>query len=337
MADAAKYILCPYCGLTQAPGERCQDCGGLFDTLSRKATQIAMGPWYIRDKSLPFRPGCSYEVLLKQIRNGKITRSTVIRGPTTRQFWSVARNVPGVAHLLGYCHRCGRHVAATAAQCPHCQEPFQTPPERDDLGLLYPTEAAAMAAQRQLEIEISQRSGMPASAGPIAAGTPGDAPGAQVVAAAPVAAPPAAPPSAPGFDLLDEVLGSGITLADSPVPAAKPPGAERSRLLQLDEPAAAPVGPIATVNGSAFPGPQPLDFTPSDGPAESAAALEPNRGKLKLVVWLLIAADVLLVAAVLCVGFVLLKPQHSASAPSGGPATSAPDGPAANRRPDLPR
>ena len=54
------------------------------------AGRISMGPWYIRDKNRPFRPGCSYEVLLKQVRSGKIKGSTVIRGPTARQFWSVA-------------------------------------------------------------------------------------------------------------------------------------------------------------------------------------------------------------------------------------------------------
>src|SRR5690348_425633 len=104
--DPSKLVLCPYCGHAQPAADRCEECRGLFEPLSRRATQISMGPWFIRDKANPFRPGCSYEVLRKQIAAGKIKPTTVLRGPTTRQFWSVARNVPGVAHLLGYCHRC---------------------------------------------------------------------------------------------------------------------------------------------------------------------------------------------------------------------------------------
>ena len=63
MSKENKIILCPYCGNTQKTPDRCEGCGGLFEPLSRKATQIKMGPWFIRDKNNPFRPGCSYEVL----------------------------------------------------------------------------------------------------------------------------------------------------------------------------------------------------------------------------------------------------------------------------------
>ncbi len=136
MPSKPKLILCPYCGNTQtAPADRCGACGGHFDELSLKATQQHMGPWYIRDSHNPYRPGCTYEVLLKQVQRGKITPTTILRGPTTRQFWSVARNVPGVAHLLGYCHACGAHVEHGANNCPQCGEVFFAPKVRDNLGL----------------------------------------------------------------------------------------------------------------------------------------------------------------------------------------------------------
>lgn len=136
MANKPKLILCPYCGNTQsAPADRCGACGGYFDELSLKATQEHMGPWFIRDSQNPYRPGCTYEVLLKQVQRGKITPTTILRGPTTRQFWSVARNVPGISHLLGYCHACGAHVEHGTDACGQCGEVFFAPKVRDNLGL----------------------------------------------------------------------------------------------------------------------------------------------------------------------------------------------------------
>ncbi len=154
---APKVMLCPYCGHAQHKADRCTACGGLFEPLSRKATQIAMGPWYLRDLRNPFRPGCSYDVLVRMIATGKIKSTTVLRGPTTRQFWSIARNVPGIAHLLGYCHACGKHVdpANLPSHCPHCNAPFKKVRQRNELGLQFATRQDAEAAQRALDRELA--------------------------------------------------------------------------------------------------------------------------------------------------------------------------------------
>ncbi len=136
MSDTKKLILCPYCGSTQSePEDRCAACGGFFDPLSLKVTQQHMGPWFIRDRHHPFRPGCSYEVLAREVEKGKVKPTTIVRGPTTRQFWSVARNVAGLSHLLGYCHACGAHVEPDAGRCEACGEVFYAPSQRDQLGL----------------------------------------------------------------------------------------------------------------------------------------------------------------------------------------------------------
>ncbi len=156
MTNPAQAILCPYCGCTQmAVRDRCTDCGGLFEPLSRVATQIAMGPWYIRDRANPFRPGCCYDVLKRQIQAGKIKPTTIIRGPTTRQFWSVARNVPGVAHLLGVCHHCGAPVERGKDGCPNCQSRFSDAEQRNELGLDFPTTSEARAAHAALDRQIA--------------------------------------------------------------------------------------------------------------------------------------------------------------------------------------
>ena len=155
MAEVTPVILCPYCGHMQTRPTKCEACGGLFDHLSLRATQVSMGPWFIRDKKRPYRPGCSYEILKKQISAGKVKPNSILRGPTTRQFWSVARNTPGVAHLLGVCHQCGEHVKPTDSKCMHCSAPFRDVALRNEMGLFYPTEAAAQAAQKAIEKEVA--------------------------------------------------------------------------------------------------------------------------------------------------------------------------------------
>jgi len=130
-----KVLICPYCGETQPAGERCRKCGGVFESLSRQATLNAMGPWQIRDENRPFHPGCSYETLVQMIARGRVTKLSIIRGPTTKQLWQVARRVPGIAHHFGYCHHCDAHVDAKDLNCPQCRAAFGAYLDRNHLGL----------------------------------------------------------------------------------------------------------------------------------------------------------------------------------------------------------
>jgi hypothetical protein len=303
MARDTKAILCPYCGLMQpqassddsGTGQRCSFCGGLFDPLSRKATQIAMGPWYIRDKANPFRPGCCFEVLKRQIEAGKIKATTVLRGPTTRQFWAIARNVPGVGHLLGYCPRCGTKVSKTDVACPECAEPFMEPNERNELGLVYATKSAAEHAFKQLEREVEGGPPIKAEDKPTPKRTSekrdkADKPDASVK-------PKRREEWQPGLDLLDEVIGGPLTVEREPagVSPAKAKlaamsasaGDPRSETSQRKRPTAA-----AVKLGSA------IDFSPSDDSADEAPPTPPtyivqNRNT-QLVIWLLLAVNLLL-------------------------------------------
>lgn len=140
------YILCPYCGEATLSAPRCTHCRGLLDPLSRQASQNAMGPWFLRDPAHPFRPGCSYETIAALVRRKKIGPQTVIRGPTTRQFWSIARRTPGVANLLGLCHACQADVQPEDHFCDDCGASFLVESDRQHLGLatvhLLPGQAA---------------------------------------------------------------------------------------------------------------------------------------------------------------------------------------------------
>ncbi len=130
-----KVLICPYCGLTQPASDRCQACCGLFEPLSRQATHNAMGPWFVRETAKPFQPGCSYETLARMIDRGQVTKDSIIRGPTTRQFWIMAMRVPGVGHLLGCCPKCDASVDRADHECHACGESFEAIPDRNDLGL----------------------------------------------------------------------------------------------------------------------------------------------------------------------------------------------------------
>jgi hypothetical protein len=129
--------------------KRCKSCGGFFDPLSRQASQNAMGPWFIRDPRRPFRPGCSYETLKHLVARGRVTQTTVLRGPSTRQNWSFAARAPGVANLLGICHNCQREVNPDDERCRACGASFEVETDRQVLGLapvhLLPGQAAPEA------------------------------------------------------------------------------------------------------------------------------------------------------------------------------------------------
>jgi hypothetical protein len=70
------------------------------------------------------------------VGRGRVSVESVIRGPTTHQFWTPAKRVPGIAHLLGVCHNCGSDVDGDEPECPDCHADFTHHPDRQSLGLM---------------------------------------------------------------------------------------------------------------------------------------------------------------------------------------------------------
>jgi hypothetical protein len=178
-APSLRDALCPYCGTSVAASTRCPGCKGLLDPLSRQASTNSMGPWFIRDEEQPFRPGCSHDTLRILVARGRITPATIVRGPTTRQFWTHARRVQGLAHLLGVCHNCQATVAPSASECGSCGASFAVPSDRQQLGL-----GAMHAIPVPGGAPGSVAAGTLASAAPLPAG---------VVVVPPAPSPPPAP------------------------------------------------------------------------------------------------------------------------------------------------
>lgn len=156
MDKKLQLVVCPYCGHAQNPASKCDSCGGLFDLFSLTATEIDMGPWYLRDDGKPFLPGFSYQVLVKRVESGRITKETVIRGPTTRQLWTKAGHAPCVAHLLGSCHACGADAKPTDSKCRSCGALFTESTERQELGLRFRTAYQAATARLELNRQIAE-------------------------------------------------------------------------------------------------------------------------------------------------------------------------------------
>jgi len=126
-------LLCPYCGTLQQPAPVCHACGGCFDAWSLKATQDDMGAWYVRDSKRPHFVGFSQESLVAAIKAGEIGMNAIVRGPTTRQYWTIARRVPGIAHLFGRCSACQAPVREDWPRCGTCGA---EPPRIDDRNFL---------------------------------------------------------------------------------------------------------------------------------------------------------------------------------------------------------
>ena len=130
-----RILVCPICGVAQKETSVCRSCETPLDANGLLHAEGAVGPWWIRDTNRPFCPGMTYDHMVAMARKGEIERHSLLRGPTTRQLWTVARHVPGIAHILGRCHKCDMHVERKTRSCPKCNVPFLAYRDRNNLGL----------------------------------------------------------------------------------------------------------------------------------------------------------------------------------------------------------
>ena len=130
-----RILVCPVCGKAQQETSVCKVCSSSLDAEGLLYAEGSIGPWWVRDEKSPFAPGMTYDHLAELARRGEIERHSILRGPTTRQLWRVARKVPGIAHLLGRCHSCGEHVDPHSRNCDSCKVPFLTYRDRNNFGV----------------------------------------------------------------------------------------------------------------------------------------------------------------------------------------------------------
>ena len=136
-SNIPRFMVCPYCGSMHKDHlpEICEHCHGRLDPESREHTRADLGPWFVRSVDRPFSPGMRYETLVRQMGLGRIRSTDVVRGPTTSQFWTVARKVPGLSHHFGLCHACQAPASAEDEDCRACGVSFRVTLDRDRMGL----------------------------------------------------------------------------------------------------------------------------------------------------------------------------------------------------------
>ncbi len=77
------------------------------------------GPWYVLEHLRPF-PGVNLERIVKQIRRGLITETSIVRGPATSYQWRFALETPGLCRYFGKCWKCTNPVGQSEANCQQC-------------------------------------------------------------------------------------------------------------------------------------------------------------------------------------------------------------------------
>ncbi len=126
--------VCPFCGASRGdPADACPKCTMRDTPATRAATAERLGPWFVLQTRSPSAPGMRLDTLRLLAKKGHVTRRSVLRGPTTGQFWTFAERARGVAREFGLCHACGADVRPTADRCPRCNEDQRPPADPEAL------------------------------------------------------------------------------------------------------------------------------------------------------------------------------------------------------------
>ena len=91
------------------------------------------GPWYVLEHVRPF-PGVSLERIVRQLRRGLVTETSIVRGPSTDYQWRFAMETPGICRYFGRCWSCHEQVSPSDTYCQRCLSylSFEKPqPARD--------------------------------------------------------------------------------------------------------------------------------------------------------------------------------------------------------------
>lgn len=132
---------CVSCGqLVRRRATICEQCGQELNPEVLAKMGRHSGPWYVLEHVRPF-PGVSLERLIRQIRRGALTPTTVVRGPTTFHQWRFAAETPVLSKYLGCCWACQSNVIESDAACVECGRNLNGP---------FPEDGAAAVERSQI-------------------------------------------------------------------------------------------------------------------------------------------------------------------------------------------
>ncbi len=111
---------CVSCGqLVLRDEKNCDQCGQDLSEEMLAKMRAHAGPWYVLEHIRPF-PGVSLERIVRQIRRGLITETSIVRGPSTDYQWRFALEAPGLCRYFNKCWHCHEKVTPYDTCCPLC-------------------------------------------------------------------------------------------------------------------------------------------------------------------------------------------------------------------------
>jgi predicted RNA-binding Zn-ribbon protein involved in translation (DUF1610 family) len=111
---------CVSCGqLVPRDRDECPHCGQELTEDALIRMRAHAGPWYVYEHIRPF-PGVTLERIIRQIRRGIITPTSIIRGPSTDHQWRFALETPGVCRYFGRCWSCHEPITPEDSYCAQC-------------------------------------------------------------------------------------------------------------------------------------------------------------------------------------------------------------------------
>jgi len=114
-------IPCVSCGqLARRTQNTCDECGQDLSARMIEKMRAHAGPWYVLEHLRPF-PGVTLDRIIRQIRRGLITETSIVRGPATDHQWRFAVETPGLCRYFGQCWKCHNEVAPSDSTCTRCR------------------------------------------------------------------------------------------------------------------------------------------------------------------------------------------------------------------------
>jgi hypothetical protein len=111
---------CVSCGQLVRRGDiECDDCGQDLTPEMIDKMRAHAGPWYVLEHVRPF-PGVTLERIVRQIRRGLLTETSIVRGPATEYQWRFAVETPGLCRYFGRCWQCHDEVGTSETYCKSC-------------------------------------------------------------------------------------------------------------------------------------------------------------------------------------------------------------------------
>ncbi len=113
-------IPCVTCGqLVHRDENGCNHCGQDLSEEMIEKMRAHSGPWYVLEHLRPF-PGVSLGRIVRQIRRGLITETSIVRGPSTDFQWRFAVETPGLCRYFGRCWHCHYEIGPADSYCQGC-------------------------------------------------------------------------------------------------------------------------------------------------------------------------------------------------------------------------